>query len=83
MTQISGIKSEQGERSRASWTQMRAVALPWKNAIFEPSPDGSLRVRNSTPLGPYPGRLTDRLRHWATVTPDRFSPAVTASAGGR
>jgi feruloyl-CoA synthase len=51
--------------------EMRAVALPWKNAIFEPSPDGSLRVRNSTPLGPYPGRLTDRLQHWATVTPDR------------
>jgi enoyl-CoA hydratase/carnithine racemase/acyl-CoA synthetase (AMP-forming)/AMP-acid ligase II len=50
---------------------MRVVALPWKNAIFEPSPDGSLRVRNSTRLGPYPGRLTDQLRHWATVTPDR------------
>jgi hypothetical protein len=33
--------------------EMRAVALPWENAIFRPSPDGSLRVRNSTPLGPY------------------------------
>ena len=31
----------------------RAVALPWNNVRFEPSPDGSLRVRNSTPLGPY------------------------------
>jgi feruloyl-CoA synthase len=51
--------------------EMRAVALPWENAIFKPSPDGSLRARNSTPLGPYPGRLTDRLLHWATVTPDR------------
>jgi hypothetical protein len=34
---------------------MRSIALPWENAIFEPSPDGSLRVRNSTRLGPYPG----------------------------
>jgi feruloyl-CoA synthase len=50
---------------------MQPVALPWDNAIFEPSADGSLRVRNLTPLGPYPGRLTDRLRHWATFTPDR------------
>ena len=50
---------------------MRAVALPWENVTFEPSPDGSLRVRNSTQLGPYPARLTERLRHWAAVAPDR------------
>src|SRR6266403_1429523 len=50
---------------------MQPVALPWDNAIFEPSADGGLRVRNLTPLGPYPARLTDRLRHWATFTPDR------------
>src|SRR5712672_3088405 len=50
---------------------MRPVALPWKNVMFESSADGSLRVRNLTPLGPCPGRLTDRLRHWATFTPDR------------
>ena len=43
-------------------TTMRPVALPWENVIFEPSPDGSLRVRNSTGLGPYPGRFTERLR---------------------
>lgn len=34
-------------------------------------PRTSLRVRNSTPLGPYPARLTERLRHWAVVAPDR------------
>jgi feruloyl-CoA synthase len=50
---------------------MRAVALPWENVTFEPSPDGSLRVRNSAQLGPYPPRLTERLRHWAAVAPDR------------
>lgn len=42
----------------------RPVALPWENVTFEPSPDGSLRVRNSAQLGPYPPRLTERLRHW-------------------
>jgi feruloyl-CoA synthase len=50
---------------------MRPVALPWDNVTFEPSPDGSLRVRNATLLGAYPGRLTKRLRHWAQVAPDR------------
>ena len=50
---------------------MRPVALPWKNVMFESFADGSLRVRNSIRLGPYPGRLTERLRHWAAVAPDR------------
>ena len=50
---------------------MQPVALPWKNVMFESSADGSLRVRNSTRLGPYPVRLTERLRHWAAVAPDR------------
>ena len=50
---------------------MRPVALPWDNVTFEPSPEGSLRVRNSAPLSPYPDRLTERLRHWAQVAPDR------------
>ena len=50
---------------------MRAVALPWENVTFEPSPDGSLRVRNSAQLVLYPPRLTERLRHWAAVAPDR------------
>src|SRR5258707_2022260 len=50
---------------------MRPVALPWKNVMFESSADGSLRVRNSTRLGQYPVRLTERLRHWAAVALDR------------
>jgi feruloyl-CoA synthase len=63
--------------------ELRAVALPWKNVVFEPSPDGSLRVRNETPLGPYPGRLTDRLRHWAEVAPDRVLFASRDGEGWR
>ena len=62
---------------------MRPVALPWENVIFEPSPDGSLRVRNSTGLGPYPGRFTERLRHWAAVAPDRVLLASRDGEGWR
>jgi feruloyl-CoA synthase len=52
-------------------TGMRPVALPWDNVTFEPSPDGSLRVRNAALLGAYPGRLTERLGHWADIAPNR------------
>jgi hypothetical protein len=62
---------------------MQPVALPWENPIFEPSPDGSLRVRNSTQLGSYPGRLNERLRHWATVAPDRVHLASRDGEGWR
>jgi len=62
---------------------MRAVALPWENVTFEPSPDGSLRVRNSAQLVPYPPRLTERLRHWAAVAPDRVLFASRDGEGWR
>jgi feruloyl-CoA synthase len=62
---------------------MRPVALPWDNVTFEPSPEGSLRVRNSAPLSPYPGRLTERLRHWAQVAPDRVLLASRDGEGWR
>ena len=62
---------------------MRPVALPWDNVTFEPSPEGSLRVRNSAPLSPYPGRLTERLRHWGQVAPDRGLLASRDGEGWR
>src|SRR5258708_7558607 len=61
----------------------QAVALPWDNVNFEPSPDGTLRVRNATPLGAYPGRVTERLRHWAEVAPDRVFLASRDGEGWR
>ncbi len=33
---------------------------------------GSMYVRSTRHLGPYPARLTDRLDHWATHAPDRI-----------
>ena len=35
-------------------TRPQPTPMSWGNAMFEPCPDGSLRVRNSTALGPYP-----------------------------
>jgi len=62
--------------------RMRSVALPWKNGTFD-SPDGSLRVRNSAQFGPYPPRLTERLRQWAAVAPDRVLFASRDGEGWR
>ena len=62
---------------------MRPVSLPWESVVFEPSPDGSLSVSNSTGLGPYPGRFTERLQHWAAVAPDRVLLASRDGEGWR
>jgi feruloyl-CoA synthase len=52
-------------------TAIPPIPVPWGDAIFQSAPDGSLLVRNMARLGPYPDRLGDRLRQWATVAPDR------------
>ncbi|MEO8530213.1 MAG: feruloyl-CoA synthase, partial [Deltaproteobacteria bacterium] len=49
---------------------MRPVQL-WKAEITtERRPDGSILVRQNGQLPPYPGRLSDRIVHYAAVTPD-------------
>lgn len=50
---------------------LRAAAF-WDPQIeWEKRPDGSMLVRQSAPLGPYPQRLSDKIAHWADVAPDR------------
>ena len=49
----------------------RAVRLGDLRPVIEHAGDGALRVRTATPLGPYPRSLTDRLVHWANLSPDR------------
>ncbi|MBW7966826.1 feruloyl-CoA synthase [Bradyrhizobium sp. BR 10261] len=43
--------------------------------------DGTIYLRPKHPLGDYPVRITDRLHHWATATPDRVFMAERE--GGR
>jgi feruloyl-CoA synthase len=54
-----------------------------RDASFEPRPDGSLLVRRPEPLGPYPGRLTERLGHWAARAPERVFLARRAGESWR
>ncbi len=64
-------------------TGPQPTPISWGNAIFEPCPDGSLRVRNSTELGPYPDRLIERLQYWAAAAPDRVLLASRDGEGWR
>src|SRR3954462_11588401 len=43
--------------------------------------DGTIYLRPKQPLGDYPARITDRLHHWASATPDRVFMAERE--GGR
>ena len=50
-------------------------------ARFERRRDGATIVSSTEPLAPYPGRLTDRLLHWAGVAPERTLAAKRVDAG--
>ncbi|HEX5691856.1 MAG TPA: AMP-binding protein, partial [Roseiflexaceae bacterium] len=49
----------------------RKVRLGPTTGTVERRADGVEIVRATQPLQPYPQKLTERLEHWATVTPDR------------
>lgn len=55
----------------AGSSRVRPVRVARAEAVFDRRPDGTMYLRNPTPLGPYPVSLTDRLREWAERTPDQ------------
>jgi feruloyl-CoA synthase len=52
-------------------TPIREIRLAPTDVVLEKKPDGTMYVRSTLKLGPYPKRMTDRLDHWAKQTPDR------------
>ena len=61
-----------GEDDMGTWLDApyRKVDI-WTAAVdVEQHADGVTHVRSPQPLGRYPGRLTERLEHWARATPD-------------
>ena len=51
------------------------------HANAERRADGSLVLRSSEALQPYPQRLTDRLEHYAATTPDQVLVARRGPGG--
>ncbi|MBV8846109.1 MAG: feruloyl-CoA synthase [Bryobacterales bacterium] len=50
---------------------VREIRLAPTRVIVERKPGGAIYVRSALELGPYPGRMTDRLDYWAEHAPHR------------
>ncbi|MFZ0083798.1 MAG: feruloyl-CoA synthase [Candidatus Acidiferrales bacterium] len=61
---------------------VRPVRLRTSGATAHPQADGSILVRSDEPLGPYPQVLTDRLTHWAKISPNKVCIAKREASGG-
>ncbi len=60
---------------------IRPVHVIAPRAVFEPRPAGTVYVRSTESLGPYPDRLTDCLKLWAQQAPDRVFLAQRSQGG--
>lgn len=60
---------------------LRAVRLWVPDVAWETRADGAMVVWQKGPLGDYPARMSDRIRHWAKVVPDRTWMAERGSDG--
>ncbi|HEY6288704.1 MAG TPA: AMP-binding protein, partial [Nitrospiraceae bacterium] len=60
---------------------MREVRLRTSGASVERFPDGTILVRPDEALGPYPKVLTDRVQHWANMSPGRICVAKREAGG--
>ncbi|MGH9704157.1 MAG: feruloyl-CoA synthase [Candidatus Acidiferrales bacterium] len=59
----------------ARMNRVRPVRLRTSGASMEHRSDGAILVRSDEPLGDYPRVLTERLAHWAAVSPNRICVA--------
>ncbi|GLQ55388.1 feruloyl-CoA synthase [Devosia nitrariae] len=62
--------------------KLRPVRMGSMLAEAETRADGTIYVRSTEPLGPYPRTMTDRLAHWARETPDAIFIADRGGNGG-
>ncbi|MGY3362387.1 acyl-coenzyme A synthetase/AMP-(fatty) acid ligase [Bradyrhizobium sp. GM0.4] len=65
----------------ASTSPLRPISFGDPVVNIERRDDGTIYLRPKQPLGDYPARITDRLHHWASATPDRVFMAERE--GGR
>ena len=51
---------------------MRDIKLWSPKLEWQERSDGSILIWREDPLGPYPGKITERFAHWAETAPDRI-----------
>src|ERR1700750_1467507 len=78
---MSAQPSSSAPERAASVSPLRPISFGDPAIDIERRDDGTIYLRPKQPLGDYPVRLTDRLHHWATTTPDRIFMAERE--GGR
>src|SRR5580693_9222772 len=61
--------------------RVRPVRLRTSGASAHHLADGAILVRSDEALGPYPQVLTDRLVHWAKISPDKICIAKREADG--
>ena len=66
---------------KAAAAPLRPVRLGPPDVLLERKPDGTIHLRSPHRLDAYPEKLTQRLEHWAKVTPDRVFLAQRAADG--
>ncbi|HEY1364986.1 MAG TPA: feruloyl-CoA synthase [Xanthobacteraceae bacterium] len=60
---------------------MRRVRLGPRDVLVDRRPDGTIYLRSPHALPPHPGKLTERLEHWAERAPARVFLAQRNGAG--
>ena len=61
---------------------LRPISFGDPKVTIDRRADGTIYLRPDQPLPDYPVRLTDSLRYWATVAPDRLFLAEREAGGG-
>jgi feruloyl-CoA synthase len=56
-------------KNTAGYRQVNTIRIDIQKQVRE---DGSILMHSTIPLEPSPYRLTERLKHWATVTPEKI-----------
>src|SRR5580704_14440128 len=61
--------------------RLRPVRLGESGILIDKRADDTVYARSPVRLGPYPGRLTERLAHWAHLAPERLFLAQRGGDG--
>jgi feruloyl-CoA synthase len=74
------VKERRPEATPAA--PVRPVHLGPRDVTVERRRDGTIHLRSPHTLAPYPAKLSERLEHWATTTPERVFLAQRDANGG-
>ncbi len=66
---------------KSAGVQLRPVRLGPADFLLDRRADGTITIRSPHPLERYPQKITERLEHWANVSPDRVFLAQRAADG--